>query len=79
MEKTMTTNLGRKGVTGALSGVNDALGLDPTDVPRQDSMQQADGADSADRAELQRALLVYGVAGALGAEHARSTMSETRV
>jgi hypothetical protein len=69
MEKTMTTNLGRKGVT-------DALGLEPTDAPRQDSMRQADGAD---RAELQRALLVYGVAGALGADHARSTMSETRV
>jgi hypothetical protein len=69
MEKTMTTNLGRKGVI-------DALGLDPADAPRQDSMQQADGAD---RAELQRALLVYGVAGALGAEHARSAVSETRV
>lgn len=65
----MTTNLGRKGVT-------DALALDPTDAPRQDSMQQADGTD---RAELQRALLVYGMAGALGADHARSTMKETRV
>jgi hypothetical protein len=39
-------------------------------------MQQADGTD---RAELQRALLVYGMAGALGADHARSTMKETRV
>ncbi|MCS0633462.1 hypothetical protein NX786_29400 [Telluria mixta] len=65
----MTINLEGKGVT-------DALGLDPTDAPRQDSMQRADGAD---RAELQRALLVYGVAGALGADHARSTMNETRV
>ena len=69
MEKTMTTNLGRKGVT-------DALALDPADAPRQDSMQQADGAE---RAELQRALLVYGMAGALGADHARSAMQETRV
>jgi len=65
----MTTNLERKGLT-------DALGLDPTDAPRQDSMQQA---GDADRAELQRALLVYGMAGALGADHARSAMSETRV
>lgn len=65
----MTTNLGRKGVT-------DALDLDLADAPRQDSMQQADGAD---RAELQRALLVYGVAGALGADQARSAMNETRV
>jgi hypothetical protein len=68
MEKTMTTNPGRKGVT-------DALGLDATDAPRQDSMQQAAGAD---RAELQRALLVYGVAGALGADRARSAMNDTR-
>jgi len=69
MEKTMTTNLGGKGVT-------DALGLESTDAPRQDSMQQA---DVAERAELQRALLVYGMAGALGADHARSAMNETRV
>jgi hypothetical protein len=62
MEKTMTTNLGRKGVT-------DALGLDLADAPRQDSMQQA---------ELQRALLVYGMAGALGAEQARSAVTEPR-
>jgi hypothetical protein len=68
MEKTMTSNLGRKGVP-------DAPGLDPTDVPRQDSMQQADGTD---RAELQRALLVYGMAGALGADQARSAMNGTR-
>ena len=65
----MTSNLGRQG--GAA-----APGLDPTDLPRQDSMQQADGAE---RAELQRALLVYGMAGALGADHARSAMNETRV
>ena len=65
----MTTNPGRQGVT-------DALGLEPADAPRQDSMQQADGAE---RAELQRALLVYGMAGALGADHARSAMNETRV
>ena len=63
----MTSNLRGKGVT-------DAPGLDPTDV-KQDTLQQADGAD---RAELQRALLVYGMAGALGADHARSTMNGTR-
>ena len=64
----MTTNLGGKGVT-------DALGLEPADAPRQDSMQLAEGAE---RAELQRALLVYGMAGALGADHARSAMNDTR-
>ncbi|GAA4670369.1 hypothetical protein GCM10025794_20680 [Massilia kyonggiensis] len=64
----MTTNLRGTDVT-------DALGLEPTDAPRQDSMQLADGAE---RAELQRALLVYGMAGALGADHARSAMNETR-
>ena len=64
----MTSNLRGKGVT-------DAPGLDPTDVPRQDSMQQADGAE---RAELQRALLVYGMAGALGADQARSAVNGTR-
>ena len=64
----MTTNLGGKGVT-------DALGLEPTDALRQDSMQLAEGAE---RAELQRALLVYGMAGALGADHARSAMNDTR-
>jgi hypothetical protein len=74
MEKTMTSNLGRKGITDALSGVADAPGLDPTDV-QQDSLPQTDGAD---RAELQRALLVYGMAGALGADHARSAMNGTR-
>jgi hypothetical protein len=68
MEKTMTTNLGRKGVP-------DAPNSDPINVPRQDSMQQADGAD---RAELQRALLVYGMAGALGAEQARGVIGDAR-
>jgi hypothetical protein len=67
MEQTMTSNLERQGA--------DALVLDPTDTPRQDSMQQADGAE---RAELQRALLVYGMAGALGAEQARSAVTEPR-
>jgi hypothetical protein len=74
MEKTMTNNLGRKGVTDALSGVSDAPGLDSTNVP-QDGMQQTDGAE---RAELQRALLVYGMAGALGADRARGAMNDTR-
>ena len=64
----MTSNLRGKGVT-------DAPGLDPTDVPRQDSMQQTHGAD---RAELQRALLVYGMAGALGADHARGANGDAR-
>jgi hypothetical protein len=68
MEKTMTSNLGRKGVA-------DAPDLDPTDAPRQDSMQQADGAS---RAELQRALLVYGMAGALGANHVRGAIDDAR-
>jgi hypothetical protein len=63
MEKTMTTNPGREGVT-------DALGLDPADAPRQDSMQLTD------RAELQRALLVYGMAGALGAGQARGATGD---
>ncbi len=64
----MTTNLGGKGVT-------DALGLESTDASRQDSMQQADGAE---RAELQRALLVYGMAGALGAGQARGAIGDVR-
>jgi len=63
----MTSNLERQGA--------DAPVLDPTETPRQDSMQQADGAE---RAELQRALLVYGMAGALGADQARSAMNEPR-
>ncbi|WP_075795284.1 hypothetical protein [Massilia putida] len=63
----MTSNLGRKGVP-------DAPGLDPTNVP-QDGVQQTDGAD---RAELQRALLVYGMAGAHGADRARGAMNDTR-
>jgi hypothetical protein len=58
----MTSNL-------AKDGVADAPVLDPTDAPRQDSMQQA---------ELQRALLVYGMAGALGADQARSAVTEPR-
>ncbi len=64
----MTTNLERQGVA-------DDLGLDPAPPVRQDSMQQADGAE---RAELQRAQQVYGMAGALGAEHARSAKNEKR-
>jgi len=64
----MTTNLGRKGVA-------DAPGLDLTDLPRQDGAQQTDGAD---RAELQRALLVYGMAGALGADQARGALGDMR-
>jgi hypothetical protein len=67
MEKTMTSNPGR-------TGVGDAPVLDPTDV-QQDTLQQTDGAE---RAELQRALLVYGMAGALGADQARSAMNGTR-
>ena len=62
------SNLGRK-------GVSDAPGLDPANVPRQDGLQQTDGANSA---ELRRALLVYGMAGALGADHARGAMNDTR-
>jgi hypothetical protein len=38
-------------------------------------MQQADGAE---RAELQRALLVYGMAGALGADRARGAIRDVR-
>lgn len=64
----MTTTLGRKGVA-------DDLGLDPATPVRQDSMQQADGAE---RAELQRALLIYGMAGALGADQARSAIGDVR-
>jgi hypothetical protein len=53
-------------------GVSDAPGLDPANV-QQDTMQQTDGAE---RAELQRALLVYGMAGALGAGQARGTTGD---
>ena len=63
----MTSYLGRMGVA-------DARSPDPTDV-LQDNVQHA---DSADRAELRRALLVYGMAGALGADQARSAMNGTR-
>jgi hypothetical protein len=66
MEKTMTSYLGRMGVA-------DARGPDPTDAPSADSLQLA---EDADRAELRRALLVYGMAGALGADHARGTSGD---
>jgi len=49
-------------------GVADALSADATDAPSADSVQLAEGTD---RAELRRALLVYGMAGALGADQAR--------
>jgi len=58
----MTSYLGRMGAA-------DALGPDPTDAPSADSLQLA---EDADRAELRRNLLVYGMAGALGADQARS-------
>jgi hypothetical protein len=64
----MTPKLAGKGVIAA-------PGLDPINGPRQDSMQQADGAE---RAELQRALLVYGMAGALGADQARGAIGNVR-
>ena len=57
----MTNHLGRMGAA-------DARGPDTTDAPGADSLQLA---EDADRAELRRALLVYGMAGALGADHAR--------
>ena len=57
----MTSYLGRMGVA-------DALSADATDAPSADSGQLAEGTD---RAELRRALLVYGMAGALGADQAR--------
>jgi hypothetical protein len=59
MEKTMTNYLGRMGAADA----------DVTDAPNTDSLQLA---EDADRAELRRALLVYGMAGALGADQARA-------
>ena len=46
----------------------DALGLEATDAPRVEAMQAADD----DRAELRRALLVRGTAGALGLDQAGS-------
>jgi len=66
MEKTMTSYLGRMGVA-------DAHSADPTDAPGADSLQLA---EDADRAELRRALLVYGMAGALGADHARGASGD---
>lgn len=64
----MTSYLGRMGAA-------DAHSADPTDAPSADSLQLA---EDADRAELRRALLVYGMAGALGADQARSAMNGTR-
>jgi hypothetical protein len=49
--------------------VPDVRGLEPTDTQRGEATQLA---DDADRAELRRALLVYGMAGAHGADQARS-------
>jgi hypothetical protein len=62
MEQTMTNYLGRMGVA-------DARVADLADAPSVDSLQLA---EDADRAELRRALLVYGMAGALGADQARA-------
>jgi len=62
----MTSYLGRMGVA-------DARGPDPADAPSADSLQLA---EDADRAELRRALLVYGMAGALGADQARGTSGD---
>jgi hypothetical protein len=66
MEKTMTSYLGRMGVA-------DARGPDPTDAPGADRPQLA---ENADRAELRRALLVYGMAGALGVDQARGASGD---
>ena len=60
--------------TGSM-GASDALGLEATDAPRIEAMQQA--ADN-DRAELRRALLVRGTAGALGLDQAGSTGFDLR-
>ncbi|MBW8897316.1 MAG: hypothetical protein JF619_04205 [Massilia sp.] len=62
----MTSYLGRMGDT-------DAHSADPTDAPGADSLQLA---EDADRAELRRALLVYGMAGALGVDHARGASGD---
>jgi len=56
-------------------GAPDTLGPEVTDAPRIESMQQA--ADD-DRAELRRALLVRGTAGALGLDQAGSTGFDLR-
>jgi len=66
MEKIMTSYLGRMGVA-------DALSADATDAPSADSQQLA---EDTDRAELRRALLVYGMAGALGADQARGASGD---
>jgi hypothetical protein len=66
MEKIMTSYLGRMGVA-------DALSADATDAPSADSVQLA---EDTDRAELRRNLLVYCMAGALGADHARSVSGD---
>ena len=62
----MTSHLGRMGAA-------DARSADPTDAPGADSLQLA---VDTDRAERRRALLVYGMAGALGADHARSASGD---
>jgi len=54
-------------------GVADALSADATDAPSADSVQLA---EDTDRAELRRALLVYGMAGALGADQARGASGD---
>jgi hypothetical protein len=68
MEKTMTNYLGRMGAA-------DAGGADVADAPNADSQQLA---EDASRAELRRALLVYGMAGALGADQARAGSGDVR-
>jgi len=52
----------------------DALALDANDAPRVEAMQAIDD----DRAELRRALLVRGTAGALGLDGAGSTGFDLR-
>lgn len=64
----MTSHLGRMGVT-------DARVPDSTDAPGLDSVQHTDGTD---RAELRRALLVYGMAGAHGTDRARGASDDVR-
>jgi hypothetical protein len=67
MEKTMTSFTGRMEAP-------DALALDANDAPRVEAMQAIDD----DRAELRRALLVRGTAGALGLDGAGSTGFDLR-
>ena len=52
----------------------DALALDANDAPRVEAMQAIDD----DRAELRRALLVRGTAGALGLDQAGSAGFDLR-